>query len=174
LAVALAGVYLLVGGGGQADAAGLLLLAGAVVASSVQTVVIQWYLQEYDGLTITFYMVAGMAVSAVGWWVVQGARWTAPTGPAWLGIAVLAVVSTYLARVAMFAAIKRLGSSQVALMVPLETMLTVAWSAIFLGERFNWTQVVGSGLIMVSAALAIERLGRVVRWPPRWRTWWRV
>jgi drug/metabolite transporter (DMT)-like permease len=173
LALGLAGLYLLIGAGGRADLVGVLMVLGAVLASSAQTVLIQWYLQEYDGLTVTFYMVAAMTGVSLAAWLAQGAQWHPPTAPAWAGIVVMAVVSTFLARVAMFAAIQRVGGVQVALLVPLETLLTVVWSVLFLGERLNALQALGSALILLSAALAASRLGRVTRWRPRWRTWWR-
>jgi drug/metabolite transporter (DMT)-like permease len=42
----------------------------------------------------------------------------------------------------------------------LETLLTVIWSTLFLHERLTPLQWVGGALIMVSALLAIQRLGR--------------
>lgn len=161
LLLGLAGVYLLIGAGGRVDVLGVVLVVTAVLTASLQTVFIQWFLQGYNGLTITLYMVAGMTVVAAGWWGLQGPPWTPLAWQAWLGIAVLAVVCTYLSRVLMFTALQRLGGSQVTLLVPLETLLTVLWSVLFLGERLTPVQLAGSGLILVSAALAARRLGRV-------------
>jgi drug/metabolite transporter (DMT)-like permease len=159
LALAVAGGYLLVGvRGGTADLIGILMVGGSILCSALQTVFIQWYLRGYHGLTVTFYMVGGMALVIVAWWLVQGAEWVAPSAPAWLGIGAMAIVSTYLARLAMFAALRQLGSGQMALLVPLETMLTVVWSVLFLADRLTLVQVVGSGLILSSTVLAIERL----------------
>jgi drug/metabolite transporter (DMT)-like permease len=73
----------------------------------------------------------------------------------------------------MVAAINRIGSGQMALLTPLETLLTVTWSMLFLDERLTTIQWVGGGLILASALLAIQRLGRA-QWPPRWRLWTRV
>lgn len=161
LALGLAGVYLLIGANGRADTLGVVLVIAAVVTASLQTVFIQWFLQGYNGLTITLYMVAGMMAVAVGWWLAQGTGWTPLAWQAWLGIVVLAVVCTYLARVAMFSALRHLGGSQVTLLVPLETLLTVVWSVLFLRERLAPVQYVGSALILLSAALAAQRLRRV-------------
>ncbi len=161
LLLGLAGVYLLIGAGGRVDALGVALVVASVLAASLQTVFIQWFLQGYNGLTITLYMVAAMAAVAVGWWGLQGTAWTPMGWQVWLGIGVLAVVCTYLSRVLMFTALQRLGGSQVTLLVPLETLLTVVWSVMFLGERLTPVQLVGSGLILVSAALAAQRLRRM-------------
>ncbi len=161
LALGLAGVYLLIGGGGRVDALGVLMVLASVLAASLQTVFIQWFLKGYNGLTITLYMVSGMAVVALGWWGLQGTPWTPLAWQARLGIGVLAVVCTYLARVLMFSALQRLGGSQVTLLVPLETLLTVVWSVLFLDESLTPLQLAGSGLILFSAALAARRLRRV-------------
>jgi drug/metabolite transporter (DMT)-like permease len=73
----------------------------------------------------------------------------------------------------MFAAIRSLGSGQLALLAPTETLLTVIWSMIFLQERLTAWQWLGGLLILTSALLAIARLNRA-RWRPRWRLWPRV
>ena len=158
LALALVGGYLLVGARGQADPLGVLMVAVSILCSALQTVFIQWYLRGYDGLAVTFYMVSGMAVVIVGFWVLQGAVWVAPSPAAWLGIGLQALVCTYLARLMMFTALHHLGSGQMALLVPLETLLTVVWSVLFLADRLTATQALGSGLILASTLLAIRRL----------------
>lgn len=91
----------------------------------------------------------------------------------WAAILVLAVVSTYLARLAFFGSIARIGGAQTALLTPLEILLTITWSVIFLGERLTPVQWLGGLLILGSAMLAIQRLGRV-RGPLRWRLWART
>ena len=161
LGLGLVGVYLLIGAGGRVDTLGVALVVASVLLASLQTVFIQWFLQGYNGLTVTLYMVAAMAAVAVGWWTVQGTAWAPLAWPVWVGIGVLALVCTYLSRVMMFTALQRLGGSQVTLLVPLETLLTVVWSVLFLGERLTPVQLAGSGFILVSAALAARRLGRV-------------
>jgi drug/metabolite transporter (DMT)-like permease len=137
----------------------------AVTTASLQTVFIQWYLHAHDGRTITAYMVGGMALAVTAVWLVQGAAlgtalWQPISAGAWAGIVVMAVVSTYLARLGLFAAVRHLGSGQVALLTPLETLLTVIWSALFLAERLSLIQSLGGALIVTSAALAGRRLGR--------------
>jgi drug/metabolite transporter (DMT)-like permease len=96
-------------------------------------------------------------VIAVWWWV-QGATWQAPDANDWLVIGVLAVVSTYFARLALYAAIPRIGSGQIALLWPLQTLLIILLSVLFLQERLASVQWLGGVLILASALLAIERL----------------
>ena len=170
LGLGIAGVYLLIGPGGQADWVGVLMVGVAILTSSVQTVVMQWFLQEYDARAVTLYMVSGMAVVVSGWWLIEGPGLEVPGWQAWAWIGVLVLVTTYLARLGLFGAVRRLGSGQVALLVPLETFLTVLWSMWFLDDRLSPLQWAGGGLILFSTLLAVKRLGRA-KWPARWRAW---
>lgn len=173
LALALGGIYFLVGPSGAVDAIGLLLIAVSIVAFSLQVVFIQWFLTGYDARTVTLYMSVGMALGVVVFWLIQGAPWSDPGLNGWVAILVLAVVSTYLARLAFFGAIGRIGGAQMAMLTPLEILLTILWSVLFLGERLALVQWLGGLLILSSALLAIQRLGRVRR-PLRWRLWARA
>lgn len=165
LLLGLGGVYLLIGPGGQVDSLGVLLAMGTIVTVPIQILFMQWYLQDYDAYAVTFYMVLGMLLVAAMWWLVQGLPWQ-PVGPAaWWLLLALVVVSTFVARLTMFAAIRVVGGGEVGLLAPLETMLTVIWSVLFLKEWLSPLQWVGGALIVFSALLAVQRLKRV-----RWRT----
>jgi drug/metabolite transporter (DMT)-like permease len=72
----------------------------------------------------------------------------------------------------MFNAVPRIGGGQMAMLSPLETFLSVIWSILFLGEHLTALQWLGGLLVMVSAALAIQRLSLGRR--PRWRVSARV
>jgi drug/metabolite transporter (DMT)-like permease len=58
----------------------------------------------------------------------------------------------------MFSGLQRIGGGQVALLVPLETLLSVLWSVLFLQEHLSLWQALGGVLILSSALLAIQRL----------------
>jgi len=96
-----------------------------------------------------------------GTFVSHSSNCPASMGCGWLGLVVLGVVSTYAARLILFAAIRHIGTAQLALLTPLETLLTVIWSLLFLGERLTLPQWLGGGLILVSGLLAVRRLSRV-------------
>ncbi|MEZ4638614.1 MAG: EamA family transporter [Caldilineaceae bacterium] len=53
---------------------------------------------------------------------------------------------------------------------PLEILLAVIWSILFLHERLSLTTWLGGGLILFSALLAIQRIN-LARHRPRWRAW---
>jgi drug/metabolite transporter (DMT)-like permease len=173
LAVGLSGVYLLVGPTGRVDWLGVVLVLVTVCTFAFHLALIQWFLQPYDARTITFYVVTIMTVLNSGLWLTQGGEWRNVGWTGWLIIGVLALVSTYLARLAMFEGVRLLGGSQMALLLPLETLLAVVWSVIFLGERLTWWEWLGGGLILLSALLSIQRLNWA-RWRPRWRAWSRL
>jgi drug/metabolite transporter (DMT)-like permease len=176
LALGLSGVYLLIGPGsalkGGIDWLGVALVFVTIFVSAIHLVLIQWFLQRYDARTVTLYTVATMTLVSIGFWLSQGTEWHDPGWSVWLIILVLAVVSTYLSRLALFAGVRHLGSGQVALLLPLETLLTVTWSVLFLHEWLTLWQWVGGLLILLSALLAVQRL-RWTRKRTRWRVWWR-
>jgi drug/metabolite transporter (DMT)-like permease len=157
LALGLGGVYLLIGPGGQVDLLGTLLVLCACCAFGLYLVILQWFLQDYDTQTVAMYVVATMSVLTAGLWLVQGAEWYVPGWQSWLAIGVLVVINTYLAQQALFAAVRSIGSGQMALLGPLETLLTVLWSFIFLHERLSVLQWIGGSLILSSMLLAVQR-----------------
>jgi drug/metabolite transporter (DMT)-like permease len=83
---------------------------------------------------------------------------------------ILAFVSTYLSRLLVFAAIGRIGGGQMAMLSPVETLMAVLWSSLFLSERLSPVQWIGGFFILTSAVLAIQRLS-IARLRPRWRLW---
>lgn len=170
--LALAGVYLLIGPGGNVDMGGVGLILLSVLAFSSQMALLQWYLKDLDPRSVTFYVTAGM-LGVVGlYWLSIGTPWQPLDASGWLGLVTLALVSTFLARLAMYAAVAYIGSGQMSLLTPLEILLAVIWSVLFLGERLTLAHATGGLLILVSALFAIQRLNLTWR-RPRWRTWFR-
>jgi drug/metabolite transporter (DMT)-like permease len=160
LGLAMIGIYLLVGGpGGSVAPMGLLLLTLSLLLYGSQLVFTQWWLSGYNTHTVTFYLSSIMTIVIACWWWVQGATWVDPGAQGWVIIGVLAVVSTWLARLALYAAIPRIGSGQIALLWPLQTLTIIVLSVLFLDERMTPVQWVGGAFVLSSAVLAIERVG---------------
>jgi DME family drug/metabolite transporter len=166
LAAGLLGVYLLIGPGGRIDLLGVLLVLVSILGSSIQTVLNQWYLRDHDSQTALFYVFVGMTAVALLALPVVGGAGNGMTPRAWLAMGTVAMVSTYAAWMAWFFAMRHLGTGQVALLVPLETFLTVIWSVSFLGDRLTPIQWLGGGFILLSTLLAMRRMQRV-RFPFR-------
>lgn len=160
LALALGGVYLLVGPGGQIDLTGVSLVLFSVVGFAIQMALTQWYLRPYHATAITFYIVTISAVGITGWWWLGGANFYVPGVQGWVIMVTLSVVSTFLARLCFHGAIQRMGSGQMSLLMSLETMLSVTWSVLFLGEQLLQWQWLGAGLILISALLAAKERPR--------------
>ena len=171
--LALAGVYLLIGPGGDVSLVGVAWIMIAIIAFAMQLTILQWYLMEYDSMAVTFYVLIAMTAGVTVWWLIQGAPWQAPGALGWGAILMLAIVGTYFARLLLFASVARIGGGQTTMLTPLETLLAVLWSYLFLGERLGPVQMVGGVLILLSAMLAIRRLHRSKR-RPRWRIWART
>lgn len=170
MGLALGGIYLLIGPGGNVDIIGVLLVSVTIFTYSAQYVIMQWRLGGYDARSVTLYSMIGMTISLAIFWLLQGLPWRNPNATEWLIILVLAVVSTYGARLSLFAAIVRIGSAQVSMLTPVETLLTIFWSMLFLDERLTPIQWMGGLLVLSSALLAFDWLGRV-RLPARWWPW---
>ena len=152
----IAGVYLLVVPGGEIDAIGVLLVLLAAASFALSLAIVQWYLPGYSSMTVSYY--TGIAITAVvtTFWLGQGAQWSIPGWQGWLAILFMAIVGTYLARLSMFKAVRGFGSFQMSLFSPLETLFTVTWSMLFLGERLTPIQWLGGGLIILSMLLAFS------------------
>jgi probable blue pigment (indigoidine) exporter len=173
LALGIGGVYLLIGPSGQVDPTGALLVIITVFIFAFHVVSLQWFLQPYHAWTITFYVIVGIAIFGVGWWLADERSWTQPDLTGWFSIIALAMISTFLARLALFGGVRHLGSGQISLTVPLETFLSVLWSILFLHERLSLWQWLGGILILASMILAVQRL-HLTRRRPRWRIWSRL
>jgi len=163
LALAIAGIYLLIGPSGDVAPFGLLLTGISILLYGIQLVLIQWRLLVYETRTMTLYLLIVMTLVVGGWWGVQGAVWSDPGLSGWIAILVMAVVSTYFARIAQFAAVRHVGGGQVALLWPLQTLLIILLSVIFLQEQMSLIQWMGGGLILSSALLAIQNRPRIVQ-----------
>lgn len=173
MGLALLGVYLVIGPGGTVDMGGVGLILLSVLAFSSHMALLQWYLRSLDPRVVTFYVTTGMLLAVGAYWLAIGAPWQPLDTTGWIGLVTLALVSTFLARLTMYAAVTYIGSGQMSLLTPLEILLTVIWSVLFLGERLAWAHIAGGVLILASALLAIQRLNLTWR-RPRWRTWFRV
>jgi drug/metabolite transporter (DMT)-like permease len=170
LALSLVGVYLLIGPGGDVDTFGVLLILLSMVFFALQTTTLQWFLMGYDARSVTFYMLLAMTLCVVAMWGLQGGVWHPLGMQGWVASLSLALVSTYLSRLLVFNAIGRIGGGQMAMLSPVETLMAVMWSFLFLGERLSPLQWLGGLFILTSAVLAIQRLS-IARLRPRWRLW---
>lgn len=161
LAFSMVGIYLLVGAGSHVSPLGLFFLFLSLLLYALQLVLTQWWLAGYNARTVTVYVTTLMSLVVAVWWASTGASWSDPGPTGWLVIGALALVSTFFAKLTLYAAIRRIGSGQIALLWPVQTLAVIVLSVIFLDERLTAVQAMGGVLILVSALLAMER----PRWP---------
>ncbi|MCB0081370.1 MAG: DMT family transporter, partial [Caldilineaceae bacterium] len=161
------------GPGGDIDPIGILLLVIAIFCFAIHITLLQWYLKGQDPRAVSFYISLFMFTVVFGYWMTQAIPWQDPGRSGWLSVVALAIVSTFIARLLFVSAVDRIGSGQMSLLSPLETLQTLTWSMLFLGERLAPLQLVGGVLVLSSALLALRRLD-LAKWRPRWRNWTRV
>ncbi len=157
LGLAILGVYLLIGPGGEVNMVGVLLVLATATSYALHLTLSQWYLSEVASQTVALYVVTIMAVILSVVRLLQFEPWQPLPPVGWGIVLVTGLVSTVLARLAMFAGIKNVGSGQAALLGPTETFLAILWAILFLGERLSPLQWVGGLLILSSALLAVRR-----------------
>jgi drug/metabolite transporter (DMT)-like permease len=170
LVLSLIGVYLLIGPGGDVDPIGVIWILVSMVCFALQMTTLQWYLMGYDARPVTFYMLIAMTLCVLAMWGLEGGVWHPLGVRGWVTSVALAFFSTYVSRLLVFAAVARIGGGQMEMLSPVETLMSVMWSFLFLGEMLSPVQWIGGTFILASAALAIQRLS-IARLRPRWRLW---
>jgi len=108
-----------------------------------------------------------MVEAAVAYWIAAAA--TGPirfpaTATTILGVLGIAFFATVLPITTLFASMRAIGASDASLFSTVEPLLTVALSAIFLGERLAPAQAAGGALIL--AAVAVLRFAPGAKAPP--------
>ena len=153
LGLALAGVALVADVGGAVDIVGVLLLLGCATVYSLYVFVLHTRLASYPASTVAVWIVTFVALGAV-----MMRPFAGPT-PAldvagWGVVLWTAIFGTALARIATVEGVRLLGGGQTALLLPAETVLSISWAALVLGERIGGLQMVGAGLVLTSVLLA--------------------
>ena len=156
LTLALIGVYMLVKPGGRIDLVGVALVLLTAIFYALHMNLTHWYLKDYSPKTVALYVVSFMALIMSLIYIIRFDTYQALTVSAWMVILITGLLSTAVARIAMFGAIKYIGSGQTALLCPAETVLAVLWAILFLGERLSWIQVIGGSLILASSSLVLK------------------
>ena len=153
LTLAVAGVALVANVGGAVDLLGVALILGCATIYAGYVVVVHTRLVSYPASTTAVWIVTSFAL------IVLVARLVAapaePLNQAGWGVVIWsAVLGTAVARVANIEGIRLLGGGETALLMPVETVLSVTWAALFLGDRISLTQASGAALVLASVLLA--------------------
>jgi drug/metabolite transporter (DMT)-like permease len=177
LGLALLSVFLLTWqGAGLVDPLGVTLMIGAGALYGFHLVLGQWTLADVDPRTVTLYGLTTMAVVVAIPFLCRGPEYLWGGGPAdpisaegWMAIVLLAIFPTALARLLVFAGLRRIGGVQTALLGLAEPLVAVALAFALLGESFTAQQWIGVGLFVVSALLIWRDTGVQIADED---TWW--
>ncbi|HET7838967.1 MAG TPA: DMT family transporter [Rectinemataceae bacterium] len=153
LALSLAGCALTFFRPGSYPIVGLVLGAVMALFYGSYLVVSERLLEGVDPIRATALI---MLVAAASYWVLTFATGTAKlpgTGASVLGILCVGSIATVLPITTLFAAMKRIGASDTSLVSTLEPVLTIALSAIIIGERLGTAQAIGGCLILAAVVV---------------------
>jgi len=154
LGVALIGVALLVDlTGNRVDMIGVLLVLITILTYALHLVIGQFVVRDVPARTVALYVISTMALLAAGERLALGGSPLPVTWAGWWPVLGIGLLGTVVARLAMFTAIKRVGSTQLSLLGGVEPLITVAVARAFLGETLSPIQWVGGGLVLASLLL---------------------
>jgi drug/metabolite transporter (DMT)-like permease len=157
LVVASGGTLLvLLGAGGVGfDPVGVALAFGAAVTYTVYILVADTAVHRLSPVVLAALVMTGASAALAVRAVLTGGIdfGFAPAG--WIWIACIAVVSTVVAMLAFFAALRRTGPSTAAILSTFEPVVTTALAALALNEFLTPVQLAG-GLVVLSAVAVLQ------------------
>jgi drug/metabolite transporter (DMT)-like permease len=106
----------------------------------------KYILPRYQTVTV---MALAMPIGAVG--LAPLVSFGPRPWPAWLAVAGLAVVSTYVAYQLYYAGLRHIEASRAVLVASIEPVVASFLAAIFYGEQLSWAGYLGAALVIGSA-----------------------
>lgn len=158
MGLVLAGLFLLVGPTGTLNATGVALGLAMTVFYGAFLFFVEKWLADVPSTTITIYVDTIVAILLVAFYVISYRSWQPITTEGWGIIVFTGLFTTALAHFLYVSSVKKIGSGETALINPFETVFTVTWAMIFLGERLSTLQWIGGALILLSAFLVGRQL----------------
>ena len=153
------------------DLVGTLAGFGAAVCTAAYYLLGEQAAKQGDPLTLT---TGGMVVGAVlisivspPWTLPWSAMTTSTTlGPVWLGLVLLALVSTAFAYVAGVLALRRLPSSAASVLGLVEPLVATLAGWLILGQVLTVVQIIGAAVLLGGAAIVQLAAGRPIEPTP--------
>ncbi|WP_082345146.1 DMT family transporter [Kitasatospora sp. MY 5-36] len=170
LACSALGVLCVLGPGGAgpgADTAGVLLALGAAVTYALYLTAADRLVKSLDPLLLSALVCTGACAGLAVFGTATGGL-RLPSEPAWTWIALLALCSTVVPVLCLFAGTQAVGAPTAAILSCTEVLVTVAAGALCYGDRLTVGRV--SGAVVVLASVAIVERGRRRRERPRAET----
>lgn len=145
-----AGTWLLLGVGSAGFTwVGLFMILGAAAVYAAYIIIGERWSQGLSPVVTSAHVTLGAAVVYLGLVLITGQ--SAPPPAAMAAGAGLALCSTVLALITLFAGLARVGPTRAAVISTLEPVFTAALAVIFLGERLLPLQVAGIMIVVVGA-----------------------
>jgi drug/metabolite transporter (DMT)-like permease len=162
LGVALAGAVLVITGGDPSVLARLGLASGDLLAvgAAGMWAIFNLTARRVVGLlspavtNATIYSLSGLVLLAVGLSESPAAQLAAAPATVWLGIVVMALLSSVAAGQLFLSGVRAVGVSRAVVFIYLVPVLTAVLAAIALGERFVAAQAIGGAAVLLGVALA--------------------
>jgi drug/metabolite transporter (DMT)-like permease len=142
---------------GSGDAIGIALGLGSAVVYAAYILLGSRVLQQVDPLSASL----GIMTTAAAGYVVVGVvtRPSLPEGrDGWLAIVAIALLCTVVAGLAFLAGLARVGPADASTISTVEPVVSVALSAIVIGEEITAWTIVG-GVMVLGAVVALGRSG---------------
>jgi drug/metabolite transporter (DMT)-like permease len=155
LGIAFTGLVLTIGPELGGQVLGVLLgLASAMVYASY-VIAGSSIMQKEEPLPACTVMIASAAIVFGGLILVQGAEFP-ETGEGWLAIGAIAIISTVLSIITLFAGMKWIGATNASTLSTWEPVMTVILAAMILGETITLFRIVG-GLLILAAVIVLAK-----------------
>ncbi|GAA4056777.1 DMT family transporter [Nonomuraea soli] len=148
------GLLLLLGTGDAGNLAGVMLALGAAVTYALYLTVADGLPRELDLFLLSAVVCTGAAASVTAF-----SGLPSVPGSAWPWLVTLAVFSTVVPIVTMFAGVRSVGASTAAILSCVEPAVTVASTALVYGESLTAVQLLGGAAVVA----AIFMMGRFPR-----------
>ena len=161
LAIVLVGLYLLIGPTNTVNPLGIALGLAMTLFYGAFLFLVEKWLAGIPSTTVTIYVDTFVALILGIIYIFLYRSWQPVTLDGWAIIAFTGIFCTALAHFFYVSSVKVIGSGETALINPFETVFTVLWALIFLGERLSGWQWAGGALILLSAFL----IGRQIAVP---------
>ncbi|HBV96046.1 MAG: hypothetical protein JL50_05395 [Peptococcaceae bacterium BICA1-7] len=161
LALSTAGLVLVLGNlGSGVNVRGVLLALGASLAYTVYLLYGKKIVGRHSPLVVTAYVLSFAAVGFTGYGLASGGINTVLPAATWLWIISVAVISTCLGILFLFAGLKMLEAGRASIISTFEVVVTVCFSALLLGESMTVFQAAGGAMILAGIIILRIEPGR--------------
>ncbi|HCY85497.1 MAG TPA: EamA family transporter [Desulfobacteraceae bacterium] len=161
LALALAGVVLVIGPERSGNPVGILYGVGAAVIYSVYNIAGAQVMKRNDTLNSSLVII----LSAAGTYLAMNLKsgFFIPEGGAtWVCIAAIGLICTFVAIYTYFLGMNRIGAVSASMLSTFEPVTTVILAALLLDQQLGWIQAGGGALILLSALIVASGSGRPI------------